>query len=144
MKFWVTTNEERRHWRTSFPQIQHNGRRMVFFRSARGRQAGCGNEGCAVRSQMRRRERGGNGKKVGGTYIASRSSWMELMQRGAVMEGGRKGSERHPVTHSLTQRSFACMEVEEGHGKFHRVSAGWMGSQPQKLSLSAAARTGWT
>ena len=51
---------------------------------------------------------------------------------------------RHPVTPSLTQRSFACMEVEEGHGKFHRVSAGWMGSQPQKLSLSVAARTGWT
>ena len=65
--------------------------------------------------------------------------------RGVASAEREGGSEGHPLIPSLTQRSFACMEV--GEGNFIaclsvRRSVGGMGSQSQKLSMSALdART---
>ena len=119
-----------------------------FFRSARDepwQRAGLAG-GCHARSQQMRR----GGKKS--PHIASRSSWngwsgcTEGRRVGRERERERGGSEGHPLIPSLTQRSFACMEVGEG-GNFIaclsvRRSVGGMGSQSQKWSMSALdART---
>ena len=123
--------------RPIFPQILRNGRRMVFFAEPETERAGLAS-GCHARSQMRR-----GGKKVR-TLPRVHHGWSGCTE-GRRVGREREGSEGHPLIPSLTQRSFACMEV--GEGNFIaclsvRRSVGGMGSQSQKLSMSALdART---
>ena len=114
--------------RPIFPQILHNGRRMVFSQCQRRTVAtsgACG--GCHARSQQMRR----GGKKVR-TLPRVHHGWSGCTE-GRRVGREREGSEGHPLIPSLTHSEVLCMHGG-WRGKFHRLSVrpsvGWRDGEP--------------
>ena len=129
--------------RPIFPQILHNGRRMVFSQCQRRTVAtsgACG--GCHARSQQMRR----GGKKVR-TLPRVHHGWSGCTEGRRVGKREREREARgiHSFPHSLRGPLHAWRlerEISSPVCPSVRRSVGGMGSQSQKLSMSALdART---